>query len=75
MKTSALTRMKRIIKKLKQWKDHHLDGLSAIFQIIPGMSTIPDAILRHISKNGYRRPAENVERRELELNELEQPLF
>lgn len=32
-------------------------------ETIPGTSTVRDAILRHVSRNGYRRPAENVERR------------
>lgn len=45
------------------------------FQPIPGTSTIRDAILRHVSRNGYRRPPENIQRRELELHELEPPLM
>ena len=44
-------------------------------QTILGTSTMRDSILRHVSWNGYRRPAENVERRELELHELEPPLM
>jgi hypothetical protein len=42
---------------------------------IPGTSMVRDAIVRHVSRNGYRRPAHNVERRELELHELEPPLM
>jgi hypothetical protein len=44
-------------------------------QTIQGTSQVRDQILGHISRNGYRRPAENVERRELELHELEPPLM
>lgn len=44
-------------------------------QAILGTSQIRDTILRHVSRNGYRRPAENIERRELELHELEPPLM
>jgi hypothetical protein len=44
-------------------------------QTIQGTSQVREQILGHISRNGYRRPAENVERRELELHELEPPLM
>jgi hypothetical protein len=44
-------------------------------ETIPGTSTIHDSILRHVKKNGYHRPAENVERRELELHELDPALM
>jgi hypothetical protein len=44
-------------------------------ETIPGTSTVRDAILAHVTRNGYRRPAENVERRELELHELDPPLM
>jgi hypothetical protein len=42
---------------------------------IEGTSRTRDAILAHISRNGYRRPAENVERRLQELHELQPPLM
>ena len=42
---------------------------------IEGTSRTRDAILTHISRNGYRRPAENVERRLQELHELQPPLM
>jgi len=44
-------------------------------ETIPGTSRTRDAIVRHVSRNGYRRPAENVERRIRELHELEPPLM
>jgi hypothetical protein len=44
-------------------------------QTIPGTSMVRDAILRHVTRNAYRRPAHNLERRELELHELEPPLM
>jgi hypothetical protein len=42
---------------------------------IPGTPRSRDAIVRHVSRNGYRRHAENVERRMRELHELEPPLM
>jgi hypothetical protein len=67
-----------MISRLLLWKGHHLGGyLPTVepLQAILGTSQIRDTILRHVSRNGYRRPAENIERRELELLELEPPLM
>jgi hypothetical protein len=40
------------------------------FESLPGTSLTKEAVLRKIARHGFRRPAHNVERRRLELDEI-----
>jgi hypothetical protein len=40
------------------------------FISLPGISHTRDAVLRKITREGFRRPAHNLERRALELEDL-----